>query len=190
MKAGWESWQGGFIRVGFPPCQPPLVAAESSSPSFTPKSGFQIVDILVSKMPSSQLPGPVHLPPKWSVPRVASVHRARRFCFLSTGAGFHILHRSAHVFTNGGQSVIVEIPKGLSSIRSLTSGVRLYVFRRSHSAVSVRGRSVSSSASRRLLPWFGFRPMVSSRSFSTKPFVATEVVPKNCYCYSSRLIAQ
>jgi hypothetical protein len=47
VKAGWENWQGGFIRVGYPPpCQPPLVAAESSSPSSTPKSSFQIVDIL------------------------------------------------------------------------------------------------------------------------------------------------
>ena len=148
-----------------PPCQPPLVAAGSSSPSFTPKSGFQIVDILVSKMPSSQRPGPVHLPPKWLVPRVVSVHRTRRFCFLSTGVGFRILHRSARVSANGGQSVIDEFLESHSPIRSLTSEVRFCSFRRNHSAVSVRGRSVSSSASRRLLPWFGFRPMVSSRSF-------------------------
>ena len=32
MKAGWENWQGGFIRVGYPPpCQPPLTAIGSSS---------------------------------------------------------------------------------------------------------------------------------------------------------------
>ena len=47
MIAGWENWQGGFIRVGYPPpCQPPLVTTESPSPSNLPKKTFWIVDSL------------------------------------------------------------------------------------------------------------------------------------------------
>ncbi len=73
-----------------PPCQPPLVAAESSSPSFTPKSAFQIVDLL---FPRCLLPGgrvSVHLPPKWLVPRVVSIPTPRRQFSSIPGAGLHI----------------------------------------------------------------------------------------------------
>ena len=61
-----------------PPCQPPLVAAGSSSPSFTPKSIFQIVDVLLPRrlLPSGRVS--VHLPPKWLAPRVVSIRASRR----------------------------------------------------------------------------------------------------------------
>ena len=60
-----------------PPCQPPLVAAESSSPFLTPKSSLRIVDFL---FPRYLLPGgrvSVHLPPKWLVYRVVSIPTSR-----------------------------------------------------------------------------------------------------------------
>ena len=61
-----------------PPCQPPLVAAGSSSPSSTPKSIFQIVDALLPRrlLPSGRVS--VHLPPKWLAPRVVSICASRR----------------------------------------------------------------------------------------------------------------
>ena len=50
MIAGWENWQGGFIRVGYPPpCQPPLVTAESPSPQSIPKNAYWFVDLLLQE---------------------------------------------------------------------------------------------------------------------------------------------
>ena len=77
-----------------PPCQPPLVTAESSSPSSAPKSGFQIVDLL---FPRCLLPGgrvSVHLPPKWLVPRVVSIPTPRRLCSSLPVANSPHSHRS------------------------------------------------------------------------------------------------
>ena len=61
-----------------PPCQPPLVAAGSSSPSSTPKSIFQIVDALLPRrlLPSGRVS--VRFPPKWLAPRVVSIRASRR----------------------------------------------------------------------------------------------------------------
>ena len=61
-----------------PPCQPPLVAAGSSSPFSTPKSINRIVDSLfpMSLLPSGRVS--VHLPPKWLAPRVVSFRASRR----------------------------------------------------------------------------------------------------------------
>ena len=61
-----------------PPCQPPLVAAGSSSPSSAPKSIFQIVDALLPRrlLPSGRVS--VRFPPKWLAPRVVSIRASRR----------------------------------------------------------------------------------------------------------------
>ena len=61
-----------------PPCQPPLVAAGSSSPSSTPRSIFQIVDALLPRrlLPSGRVS--VRLPPKWLAPRVVSIPAPRK----------------------------------------------------------------------------------------------------------------
>ena len=65
---------------------------------------------------------------------------------------------------------LLSAPKFALQFGFRPMGARLLYFRRSIGAVSVRGRSVSKSAPRRLLPWFGFYLMVSppSRSLQQK----------------------
>ena len=114
-------------------------------------------------------------------------HSTRRFCFFSTSAGFLLSHRSDLVSFRRWPIRFCRAPRSLLS-----------------NSVFGRWRSVSSTSeevlarfpsvvgpSPVLLPEGRFPGSVSarwfpSRSFSTKPFVATEVVPKNCYCYTSR----
>ena len=152
-----------------PPCQPPLVAAESSSPFLTPKSSLRIVDFL---FPRNLLPGgrvSVHLPPKWLVYRVVSISTSRgKFPSLPVAGFFQ--------FTE--MSWFLQLSRPFSTINCR--------FGFDHGGPSPLARkrvarfpsvvSVSRLISRRLSVRFGF----------TEPFVATEVVPKNCYCYSSR----
>jgi uncharacterized protein YodC (DUF2158 family) len=71
--------------------------------------------------------------------------------------------------SDGGQSVFVERTEVCSPIRFSAEGGPSPI-------LLPEGRFPGSVSAR----WF------PSRSFSTKPFVATEVVPKNCYCYTSR----
>ena len=89
--------------------------------------------------------------------------------------------------SDGGQSVFVERPEVCSPIRFSADGGSV-----SSTSEEVLARFPSVvGPSPVLLPEGRFPSSVSarwfpSRSFSTKPFVATEVVPKNCYCYTSR----
>tara|TARA_X000001036_G_scaffold75772_1_gene67301 strand:+ start:2286 stop:2705 length:420 start_codon:yes stop_codon:yes gene_type:complete len=126
VKAGWENWQGGFIRVGYPPpCQPPLVAAGSSSPSSTPKSSFQIVDIL---FPRCLLPSCRACSPSTEV--VGSQGGfdftiPEGFVSSQPVLNFRIFTEVILFLSNGGQSVVFKIPEGFFHTRSLTMEVRL-----------------------------------------------------------------
>ena len=133
MKAGWENWQGGFIRVGYPPpCQPPLVAAGSSSPSSSPKIRFQIVDFLFprSLLPSGRVS--VHLPPKWLDSRVVQFNSPKvvsliPVSILSPKSSFRLV----------GRFISEEM------IGSNHGGPFPHLSEESCGAVSVHGRSVS-----------------------------------------------
>ena len=152
-----------------PPCQPPLVAAGSSSPlhsekrlgsltscfqdAFFPAAGF-----LVAHHRSDLLPGwSRFLLPEGCVPLNRLLNppiSPRRFFWFSTVARFSS-----------------ELEFGFDCWRS----------------VSTRS---SVSGWRGFRPWCPF-PGLSPEGFilgsvSPKPFVVAEVVPKNCYCYSSR----
>ena len=139
-----------------PPCQPPLVAAESSSPSFTPKSVFQIVDLL---FPRCLLPGgrvSVHLPPKWLVPRVVLIPTPRRQFSSIPGAGLHIPTEVFVLLQLGRPLFKASLESGSDRWRSVST-----CFRRSRWRGFRPWRSVSSLAPRRLLPWRGFRLAVT-----------------------------
>ena len=153
-----------------PPCQPPLVAAGSSSPSFTPKSIFQIVDALLPRrlLPSGRVS--VRLPPKWLAPRVVSIPAPRKMRSSLPVAGSHI-----------STEVVLFVPACRPfSEASLRRGpgveVRFHPPPKRRMARFPSVASVSSSVSRRSLSWRGF----------AVPLFVTEVVPKNCYCHSYR----
>ena len=157
-----------------PPCQPPLVTAESSSPSFTPKSKFQIVDSL---FPSCLLPGgrvSVNFPPKCSISRVVLISTSRRLCSSLPVVGFPHFHRSDRASFRRSRPFSMNFPKVIPRFGFGHGGPFPLARKRVARLPSVV--SVSRLISRRLSVRFGF----------TEPFVATEVVPKNCYCYSSR----
>lgn len=150
-----------------PPCQPPLVTAESSSPSFTPKSKFQIVDIL---FPSCLLPGgrvSVNFPPKCSISRVVLIPTSRRLCSSLPVVGFPHFHRSDRASFRRGRPFSMNFPKVIPRFGFGHGGPSPLTSEEVCGAVSVRGWSVSSFVSRRLHPWFGFRPWCPSRNFFT-----------------------
>ena len=100
---------------------------------------------------------------------------------------FHFHTEVILFLSDGGQSVFVERTEVCSPIRFSADGGSV-----SSTSEEVLARFPSVvGPSPILLPEGRFPGSVSarwfpSRSFSTKPFVATEVVPKNCYCYTSR----
>ena len=153
-----------------PPCQPPLVAAGSASPSYAPKSIFQIVDGL---LPSRLLPSgrvSVHLPPKWSAPRVVLIRASRR---SPSSLPVAVSHIPTEVFLIDSACC----PFSEASLRfGFNVEVRFHPLPKKRVARLPSVVPVSSLASRRSLSWLGF----------TVPLFVTEVVPKNCYCHSYR----
>ena len=156
-----------------PPCQPPLVAAGSSSPSFTPKSTFQIVDALLPRrlLPSGRVS--VHLPPKWLAPRVVSICASRRSP-SSLPVAVSRIPTEVFLFDSACRPF-----SGASSRFGFDVEVRFHPLPKMRVARLPSVVSVSSSTSRRSLSWLGF----------TVPLFVTEVVPKNCYCHSYRRCA-
>ena len=158
-----------------PPCQPPLVAAGSSSPSSTPRSIFQIVDALLPRrlLPSGRVS--VHLPPKWLDSRVVQFNSPKvvsliPVSILSPKSSFRLV----------GRFISEEMIGSNQEVRFHTFPKK--VVARFPSMVGPFPFNIPKDVS-----WFGFRPWFQSRSFSTKPLFVTEVVPKNCYCYTFRL---
>ena len=153
-----------------PPCQPPLVAAGSSSPSFTPKSIFQFVDVLLPRrlLPSGRVS--VRLPPRWLVPRVVLIRASRR---SPSSLPVAVSRIPTEVF-------LIDPACRPFSEANFRFGfdveVRFHLLPKKQVARLPSVASVSSSAPRRLLPWLGF----------AVPLFVTEVVPKNCYCHSYR----
>ena len=150
MRAGWENWQGGFIRVGYPPpCQPPLVAAESSSPQSIPKNGSWIVDFLFPRnlLPGGRVSG--HIAPRCFVSRVVSNSVSRRLRFYSPVAENLFSPKCPFLFS-GVARFLSKLSSGCDLWRSVSihSGEWMARF------PSVM--SVSNSFSRRSNPWLGF----------------------------------
>ena len=153
-----------------PPCQPPLVAAGSSSPSFTPKSIFKFVDVLLPRrlLPSGRVS--VRFPPKWLAPRVVLIRASRRSP-SSLPVAVSRIPTEVFLFDPACR------PFSEASFRfGFDMEVRFHSLPKKRVARLPSVVSVSSSASRRLLSWLGF----------TVPLFVTEVVPKNCYCHSYR----
>ena len=153
-----------------PPCQPPLVAAGSSSPSFAPKSTFQIVDALLPRrlLPSGRVS--VRLPPKWLAPRVVSIRASRRSS-SSLPVAVSRIPTEVVLFDSACRPF-----SEASSRFGFDVEVRFHPLPKKRVARLPSVVSVSSSTSRRSLSWLGF----------TVPLFVTEVVPKNCYCHSYR----
>lgn len=132
-----------------PPCQPPLVAAESSSPQSIPKNESWIVDFLFPRnlLLSGRVSG--HIAPKCFVSRVVSNSVSRRLRSFSPGAEFLFSPRCPFPFSG--------VARSLSKLRF---GCDLW------GSVSIHSEewmarfppvmSVSSSFSRGSNPWFGF----------------------------------
>ena len=153
-----------------PPCQPPLVAAGSSSPSSTPRSIFQIVDALLPRrlLPSGRVS--VHLPPKWLAPRVVSIRASRRSP-SSLPVAVSCIPTEVFLFDPACRPF-----SEASSRFGFDVEVRFHLLPKKQVARLPSVASVFSSASRRSLSWLGF----------AVPLFVTEVVPKNCYCHSYR----
>ena len=150
MRAGWENWQGGFIRVGYPPpCQPPLVAAESSSPQSIPKNGSWIVDFLFPRnlLPGGRVSG--HIPPKCFVSRVVSNSVSRRLRSLSPVAEISFSPKCPFLFS-GVARFLSKLSFGCDLWRSVSIHSEEWMAR----FPSVM--SVSKSSSRRSNHWLGF----------------------------------
>ena len=150
VRAGWENWQGGFIRVGYPPpCQPPLVAAESSSPPPIPKNErgsliscfqetfFPAAEFLVTSHRSVLFPGwcPIPFPEGCGL-----FHRLLNFHF----------HRSVHFYFSGVTRFLSKLSFGCDLWRSVSIHSEEWMAR----FPSVM--SVSNSFSRRSNHWLGF----------------------------------
>ena len=135
-----------------PPCQPPLVAAESSSPQFIPKNDLWIVDFL---FPRNLLPGgrvSVRLPPKWLVYRVVSISTSlRKFSSLPV-AGF----QSTEVFW----FFQLHRPFSTTSIDSVSTVGGPFPPARKRVARFPSVVSVSRLTFRRSSVWFGFTEAV------------------------------
>ena len=146
MRAGWENWQGGFIRVGYPPpCQPPLVAAESSSPQFIPKIESWIVDTLLPRylLPGGRVSG--RISPKCFVSSVVSNSVSRRLRFFSPGAEFLFSPRCPFLFS-GVARFLSKLSFGCDLWRSVSIHSEEWMARFPSEV------SVFSSTSRRLFP--------------------------------------
>ena len=132
-----------------PPCQPPLVAAESSSPRSIPKNVTWIVDFLFPRnlLPGGRVSG--HIAPKCFVSRVVSNSVSRRLRSFSPGAEFPFSPKCPFLFS--GVARFLSKPSfGCDLWRSVSIHPEEWMAR----FPSVM--SVSNSFSRRACPWFGF----------------------------------
>ena len=136
-----------------PPCQPPLMAAELSSPQFIPKNDLWIVDFL---FPRNLLPGgrvSVRLPPKWLVYRVVSIPTSRRKFSSLPIAGFL---QSTEVFC----FLQLHRPFSTTSIDPVSTVGGPFPPARKRVARFPSVVSVSRLTFRRLSVWFGFTEAV------------------------------